>query len=65
MRRGYWTGFIVGGLLGMVAARAYGNRLMDSLFPGIVGQDEEGEAEGTNSGLHVYRPRGRRARRES
>ncbi|MGI6364919.1 MAG: hypothetical protein ACOX2G_04115 [Bacillota bacterium] len=59
MRRGYWTGLIVGSLLGMVAARAYGDRLFSSLFPGMFGEDGDG-GERTYSRPHVYRPRGRR-----
>lgn len=37
MRRGYWTGFIMGGLLGMLAAKAYGDRLVETLLPGMAG----------------------------
>lgn len=43
MRNGYWTGFVVGGLLGMLAGRIYGDRLMETVFPGLV--DTNGEVE--------------------
>lgn len=45
MRRGYWTGFLMGGLLGMLAGRAYGDRLMETLFPGLVETNNEEETE--------------------
>jgi len=61
VRRGYWTGFIVGGILGMVAAKAYGDRLLDSMFPGMVG--ETGEAEGLPDEYDSYSYKARRRRR--
>lgn len=64
MRHGYWTGLIVGGILGIVATKVYGDRLIDSLFPGMVGEDGEAD-EIKDTGSLAYRPRGRRiVRRE-
>lgn len=62
MRRGYWTGFIMGGLIGMVAAKAYGDGLLDTLFPGVVKSEEDGGGEAI---LETYRPRRRRRYRRS
>lgn len=62
MRRGYWTGFIMGGLIGMVAAKAYGDRLMDTLFPGVSNSEADGGGEAIPE---AYRPRRRRRYRRS
>ncbi|HPZ21470.1 MAG: hypothetical protein ACOX21_09185 [Bacillota bacterium] len=62
MRRGYWTGFFTGGLIGMLAVKAFGDQLLDLMYSkltqhtGGTPSGEEGEA--------VYRPRQRyRSRR--
>ena len=51
-------GLIVGSLLGMVAARAYGDRLFSSLFRYV--RRRRRWRRRTYSRPHVYRPRGRR-----
>jgi len=59
LSRGYWTGFIMGGLVGIVAAKAYGDRLLEAVFPGMVENEDSFMAEEDNN---TYRP-GRRRRR--
>ena len=71
MRRGYWTGFIMGGMLGMLAARVYGDRLMDSLLPGMMGNSPMDDGIGmeddkeTESDLSSRPLRGRRRYRRT
>lgn len=66
MRRGYWTGFIMGGLLGMMAARAYGDRLLDTLFPGVTGRQSAGtDDDGEGDYLEPNRSKRRRRFRRS
>jgi len=47
----------MGGLLGMVVAKAYGDRMMEAVFPGLVGQSSEDES--TEESEEVHRPRRR------
>lgn len=65
MRRGYWTGFIMGGILGMMAAKVYGDGLLGKLFPALSGEDEErAELRPGRIRANGYRPRRRRLARE-
>lgn len=57
MRRGYWTGFLMGGLMGMLAFRAYGEEIVEWVHSKLERDTGEGEpAPGTET---VYRPRQR------
>jgi hypothetical protein len=64
VRRGYWTGFFMGGLIGMLAVKAYGDQLMDLVYSKLdqnSGGDTTPLGEETES---VYKPRQRyRSRR--
>jgi hypothetical protein len=59
VRRGYWTGFFMGGLIGMLAVKAYGDQLMDLMYSKLEGRSGDianSPQEGTET---VYRPRQR------
>ncbi|MTI94957.1 MAG: hypothetical protein FH749_05625 [Firmicutes bacterium] len=57
MRRGYWTGFIMGGLVGMLAARAYGGRILDKMFPGLLDETDDNESyRDMDAGGEDFRP---------
>lgn len=64
VRRGYWTGFFMGGLIGMLAIKAYGDRVMDLVYTKLdqrAGGETNSLGEETES---VYKPRHRyRSRR--
>jgi len=59
VRRGYWTGFLMGGLIGMLAVRAYGDQMMDWMYSKLergAGGNADSPEEETET---VYRPRQR------
>ncbi|HBS92924.1 MAG TPA: hypothetical protein DG577_04420 [Firmicutes bacterium] len=64
MRRGYWTGFFMGGLIGMLAVKAYGDQIMDLMYSKLErrsGDSPDSPEEETET---EYRPRQRyRSRR--
>jgi hypothetical protein len=64
VRRGYWTGFITGGLIGMLAVKAYGDQLLDLVYSKL---NQQAGGDATTAGEEteaVYRPRQRyRSRR--
>ena len=61
MRRGYWTGFFTGGLIGMLALRAYGDEILAWAQTKLEKQCEGDAASMTEENIPAYRP-GRRFR---
>lgn len=50
MRRGYWTGFLLGGLIGALAFRAYGTEIDEWLHTKLGLQEEEQPLPATLTG---------------
>lgn len=59
MRRGYWSGFLMGGLFGMMAFRAYGDELMDWMHVKMGLDAEDSPRKG---GKTAFRPKRLRRR---
>ncbi len=58
MRRGYWSGFLMGGLIGLLAFRAYGDEILGWMHSKL--ENSSGEEISPPAGPETaYRPRQR------